>query len=113
VALSEQSIFVLARDHGEAPPDVLRIFVLDNFSVTGSVFKWTVTDDQRRIFEGRHQPISLYKEWFTMAPVFPLIILPGDHGFRVMFECTTPTCFRIHHASYVKRRWPELAERRF
>lgn len=112
VALSEQAIFVLAGDRGEDAPEIVRVFILDSFVVTGSVFKWSVTDDRQRFFDGRHQPVTLYRDWFTMAPVFPLVILPGDTGFRVMFECKLPVGYRVHHASYVKRRWPELSGRR-
>lgn len=112
VALYENSVFLLAKDRGEDPPDVLRIFRLVEFSVHGSRFKWVVRDDKDRQFDGMHQPVRLTDQ-LTMQPIFPLVMTLGEYGFKVVWEFKAPKKYRVHHLSYVKKRWPEVIGRTF
>lgn len=110
LSLGENQVFVLAVDRGDAVPVILRVFTLNEFSVVGSVFRWVITDDQGRTFDGRHQPITLRPDWLEIHPVFPLVITQGDHGLRAAFEFTLPKGCRIHLLHYLKRKWPEVVK---
>ena len=108
LSLGEGQVFVLAIDRGDDVPDVLRVFTLKEFSVIGSVFRWLITDDTGRLFEGRHKGIEISPiTRVEAAPVFPLVLTQGEYGLKAAFEFDLPQACRIHLLHYLKRRWPQ------
>lgn len=113
--LGEGSVFVLTEDAPGAPgapgahgmPTVLRVYQLTEFSIAGSVVRWSVKDDQGRWFDGRHQEVRLTED-LSMNIELPLIVVADSSRLKTWFHIKLAGGYRLHHLSYLKQKFPHM-----
>jgi hypothetical protein len=110
LSLAEGSIICLCDSPPNVIPNVLRTFHVQSLKIVKGLgqdsVRWTLVDDTGCWFEGSNQPVDLYQGSLIICPDLPARFKTGPYGLQAVMKFKLPWTYRIHHLTYLRRRFP-------
>jgi hypothetical protein len=107
IALNRGAIFALTTNR---PPalEVLQYFELTDWDLRDPDLRFTIKDRSGHWYDGvSGRPVQLDdKLIIDIIPPFQLV--NSDYGLRPVFTLHMPFGYRVHHLSYLRRKFPHL-----
>jgi hypothetical protein len=108
IALNRGAIFALTTNR--LPNlEVLQYFELTDWDLRDPDLRFTIKDRSGRWYDGvSGRPVHLDdKLVIDITPPFQLV--DSGYGLRLVFTLRMPFGYRVHHLSYLRRKFPHLA----
>ena len=111
--LNRGSIFCFCEDAGNHQPVILRAFRMAELRVGRSSLSASIMDDEGQWYERAWGPedsdsqLDLFKGLFLLNADIPIRSKPNPpYGPRAVFNGRIPEEYRVHHLSYLHRKFP-------
>lgn len=111
--LNRGSIFCFCEAPDNQPPIVLRAFRMAELRVGRSSLSASIMDDEGQWYErawgpdDHNSPLDLFKGIFLFEADLPIRSKPNPpYGPRAVFFGKIPEEYRVHHLSYLHKKFP-------